>query len=209
MAGLLGATVAFAQTTDTAAPVENNGDIDRLEALLADIETLSADVEQLIVEKDGGVLETSQIRMRLKRPDGFYWETTEPFPELIVTDGETLWNYQPDLEQVVIENWDDVAEELAARLLSGKIASLNEDYRIIMNREVDEFLLTPRASESPYSAINLTFVNANLDTIYLRGKNGQQTVWRFYSLIKNSELAPDLFSFTPPEGIEVIVNTYP
>ena len=97
--------------------------LDRLDALLNDIATLRSDVVQLIVESDGGVLEESEIQMMLKKPDGFYWETLTPFPELIVTNGSTLWNYQPDLEQVVIEDWDSSRSELAAQLLSGNIES--------------------------------------------------------------------------------------
>ncbi|MDC0414636.1 outer membrane lipoprotein carrier protein LolA, partial [Gammaproteobacteria bacterium] len=92
--------------------------MNRLDRLLNDIATLRSDVVQLIVESDGGVLEESEIQMLLKKPDGFYWETLTPFPELIVTNGSTLWNYQPDLEQVVIEDWDSSRSELAAQLLS-------------------------------------------------------------------------------------------
>ena len=86
--------------------------LDKLDALLQDISTLTADVTQLIVESDGGILEESEIRMQLKKPDGFYWETIAPFPELIVTNGKLLWNFQPDLEQVVIEKSFYLASEL-------------------------------------------------------------------------------------------------
>ena len=85
---------------------------------------MSATVQQLIVESDGALLEESSIQMHVMRPDGFYWETLEPFPELVVTNGAVLWNYQPDLEQVVIENWDSSRAELAAELLSGRTDSL-------------------------------------------------------------------------------------
>ena len=70
-----------------------------LSANLSEMMSLSADVEQLIIEADGGVLEESRIRMLIKRPDGFSWETLEPFPELLVTNGVWLWNYQPDLDK--------------------------------------------------------------------------------------------------------------
>ncbi len=102
--------------------------IDELDTLLQGIETLSATVVQLIVESDGGILEESDIQMHLKKPDGFYWETLSPFPELVVTNGVTLWNYQPDLEQVVIEDWDTSRSELAAQLLNGQTGNLAEEY---------------------------------------------------------------------------------
>ena len=98
--------------------------VDDLEVLLGEIESVSADVVQLIVESDGGILEESNIQMYLKKPNGFYWETLSPFPELIVTNGTLLWNYRPDLDQVVIEEWDSSRSELAAQLLSGRTENL-------------------------------------------------------------------------------------
>jgi outer membrane lipoprotein carrier protein len=186
--------------------------LQQLDSLLNDITTLSADVEQLIVESDGGVLEQSQIRLHLKKPDGFYWETITPFPELIVTNGELLWNYQPDLEQVVIENWSEQRSELAAQLLSGNTDDLELEYAIELAEasaaEIVEFNLAPLASDSVYANITISFVDAELDMIHLRHKNGEQTVWRFNAVQRNQQLADSLFEFDPPAGIEVIENTY-
>lgn len=184
----------------------------KLDRLLADIRTLSADVEQMIVESDGGVLEESQIQMYLKKPGGFYWETLTPFPELVVTNGTLLWNYQPDLEQVVIEDWDSERSELAAQLLSGNTDSLADEYSVSLDSAPDnpiqEFHLTPLASDSVYSTIMISFEDGELDMIHLRNKNGEQTVWRFLDVQRNQELANSLFEFEPPDGIEVIENTY-
>ena len=186
--------------------------LDRLDTLLGNIETLVADVVQLIVESDGGVLEQSEIQMLLKKPDGFYWETLTPFPELIVTNGSTLWNYQPDLEQVVIEAWDSSRSELAAQLLSGNIESLGEDYVIdsitFAESEHQEFELTPRSADSIYQIISINFMHDEMESIYLNSKNGQQTVWRFENVVRNSVIDDAKFQFFPPENIEIIENGY-
>ena len=199
-----GAIFAQAVTSDSA--------LDRLDALLQNIETLGANVVQLIVESNGGVLEESRIKMMLKKPDGFYWETLTPFPELIVTDGSTLWNYQPDLEQVVIENWNTSRSELAAQLLNGNIESLSEDYTInsvaIRESELQEFELTPRTAANVYQRISINFMRDELESIYLNSKNGQQTVWRFENVIRNQAITDVQFQFVPPEDIEIIENNY-
>jgi len=165
-----------------------------------------------LVESDGGILEESEILMRLRQPNGFYWETISPFPELIVTDGETLWNYQPDLEQVVIEPWDSSESELAAQLLAGETANLDKEY-VIESSGGDtethtEFSLTPIASESVYAEIRISFFQKQLDMIRMRSKNGQQTVWQFMNLSMNTPLDPDLFTFEPPAEVEIINNNY-
>ena len=193
-------------------PPTSSPALDRLDTLLGNIETLAADVVQLIVESDGGVLEQSEIQMLLKKPDGFYWETLTPFPELIVTNGSTLWNYQPDLEQVVIEVWDSSRSELAAQLLSGNIESLGGDYMIdnvtSVESEHQEFELTPRSADSIYQLISINFMHDELESIYLKSKNGQQTAWRFEDVIRNSAIDDANFQFVPPENIEIIENGY-
>ena len=93
--------LAFSQ-----ALMAQQGPIGELDLLLRVITTISADILQLNIESDGGVLEETEIKMLLKRPDKLYWETVSPFQELVVTNGQVLWNYQPDLEQVTIEDSD-------------------------------------------------------------------------------------------------------
>ena len=184
----------------------------RLDSLLANINSLTADVVQLIVESDWGILEESNIKMLLKKPNGFYWETITPYQELIVTNGIKLWNYQPDLEQVVIEDWDVSKSELAAQLLSGKTENLDSQYIIEelsdTNNDSQEFVLTPVDADSIYTQISINFITSELDLIYLNSRNGQQTVWRFDAIERNQILEDSLFDFQPPAGIEIIENIY-
>ncbi len=184
----------------------------RLDSLLANVDSLTADVVQLIVESDGGILEESSIKMLLKKPNGFYWETITPYQELIVTNGIKLWNYQPDLEQVVIEDWDVSKSELAAQLLSGKTENLDSQYIIEelsdTNNDSQEFVLTPVDADSIYTQISINFITSELDLIYLNSRNGQQTVWRFDAIERNQILEDSLFDFQPPAGIEIIENIY-
>lgn len=184
---------------------------DKLDSLLLGIETLSASVTQLIVESDGAVLEESSIQMHLLRPDGFYWETLVPFPELVVTNGKTLWNYQPDLEQVVVEDWDNSRSELAAQLLSGRTDRLSEEYRIELATDADDnqslFRLHPLDADSVYRLIRISFLQQELESIHLDSKNGQQTLWQFSDLQRNQGLDSSLFEFEPPAGIEIVDNS--
>ena len=196
---LLGPTSLYADATK------------ELEKMLASMETLRADVQQLIVEEDGGVLEESSIRMMLKQPNGFAWETLEPFPELLISNGTWLWNYQPDLEQLVIEPWRSEGSELAAQLLSGRVDGLSEEYEITSTGGQDgliEFALSPRDVSTVNRLISLSFLAGRLDGIVLEARSGQRTLWRFENVVLNAAIDDSEFEFVPPEGIEVIRNDY-
>ena len=183
--------------------------INELDRLLQDLKTLSADITQLIVESDGGVLEESEILLHVKRPDGFYWETISPFPELLVTNGTKLWTYQPDLEQVVIENWDHDQTELAAQLLYGQTDNLIDNYYVVAinSEQTRSFELKPKSADSLYELITINFLNESLDLIYIQSSSGERTAWQFMTSRINVPLGDDLFEFVPPEGIEVINNS--
>ena len=196
-------TFAFSQIL-----AAQEGPIGELDLLLRDITTISADILQLIIESDGGVLEETEIKMLLKRPDRLYWETVTPFQELILTNGEILWNYQPDLEQVTIENWDSDDSELAAQLLNGRTETLSTEYNVsVINAEDNKnFELSPKTNDSIYELVTISFVNDALDIIHLDGRSGEQTVWQFNNLIINSPIANSSFEFEIPDGIEVVNN---
>lgn len=174
---------------------------------LAAISSLKADVTQLIIESDGGVLEESSILFAMAPPNGFYWETIDPYPELIVTDGKTLWNYQPDLEQVVVEDWDSQNKTLAAQLLSGETDELSASYELQWLLESDEFKFTPKDLSDPLSLITISFVSSNLASIFLEEKSGQKTAWIFDNVNTNILLDDGFFKFSIPNDIEVIDNS--
>lgn len=182
----------------------------QLDQLLSGIQTFQADVRQLIVESTGGVLEESVIKFKLKRPDGFYWETLEPYPELIVTDGKSLWNYQPDLLQVTIEDWEAERSELAAQLLSGRMDEIEADYFItggdIGNGSAWEFVLEPVDPASLYERVTLYFREGRLDSIHVDNGNGQRTFWEFFEHVLDAPLADEVFMFTAPADMEVLDN---
>lgn len=180
----------------------------QLSALFGRFSSFQASVRQLIMESSGSVLEESSIVFKMQRPDGFYWETIEPFPELIVTDGQTLWNYQPDLYQLTIEDWQSESTELAARLLAGRIQDLDEQYTVRAT-PVDaggtEFLLTPKDNASLYSQVLIYFEDEELETILLINTNGQRTFWEFLDREINPVLHPSTFRFVAPEDEELDV----
>ena len=128
----------------------------------------------------------------------------------MVTNGAVLWNYQPDLEQVVIENWDSSRAELAAELLSGRTDSLTEEYEIHIEKDTGEdmaaFQLLPLDQDSLYRRINISFENTALLSIHLDSKNGQKTLWQFDQPQINQQLSPDLFNFQIPSGIDIVDN---
>ena len=85
----------------TSAYAENKAE-DRLIRFLDNMQTLQANFKQTLVDDQGMELESSSGVVYLKRPNKFRWDYKHPYQQTIVTNGEVLWFYDEDLEQVII-----------------------------------------------------------------------------------------------------------
>ncbi|MDX1654714.1 MAG: outer membrane lipoprotein chaperone LolA, partial [Candidatus Competibacteraceae bacterium] len=70
------------------------------------LQSLSGDFVQQVFDADGRLLETSEGRMWMQRPERFRWDYRTPFPQLVVADGERIWLYDQELEQVTVKPMD-------------------------------------------------------------------------------------------------------
>lgn len=118
---------------------------DELASLLKSYESYQADFIQIVVNENGNKVQETRRSLKAKRPGLFYWETSAPLSQFIVSDGETVEVYDPDLEQVTIHKLDDRVQSTPALLLSGEVDNLEETYKVSGARSV-----TTRAN-SPWS----------------------------------------------------------
>ena len=91
----------------------------RVDAYLASLKTLSADFVQVVRNRDGQVVDRASGTLSLSRPDRFRWDYRQPYLQTIVADGERLWLYDSDLEQVTVRALEAGLGSTPAMLLSG------------------------------------------------------------------------------------------
>jgi outer membrane lipoprotein carrier protein len=180
--------------------------IDRLKAFVEQTRSASADFTQTVVERSGRKTQESSGSLQFSRPGKFRWTYLAPYEQLIVGDGTRLWIYDRDLNQVTARKLDDALGASPAALLAGDNAiEKNFNLKNAATKDGLEWLeATPKSSETTFEQIRMGFKGADLDTMELKDQFGQLTVIRFTGLKRNPTLAPDLFTFTPPQGADVI-----
>lgn len=179
----------------------------QLQEYLAAIQSLEAGFEQQLVDARGQRLQKTEGDMRLLKPGRFYWETQSPFPEVLVSDGETLWLYDPDLEQVTIQKLDQRMAHTPALILSGETATLSYDFDISLQQKSDDeavFTLKPLAGDSLFEQMTLYFKQGQLAWLELEDSLGQQTRVELINPRYNQPLDPAGFDFVIPENVDVI-----
>ncbi|NKB37169.1 MAG: outer membrane lipoprotein chaperone LolA [Gammaproteobacteria bacterium] len=177
-----------------------------LQEFMNNLDSLSTPFRQTLLNQYGETLDESGGMLHVQRPGMFHWAYTKPYEQYIISDGKSLWIYDADLEQVTIRDVASIIEDSPAAILGGDI-DIDEHYLLSdgpASSELHWLELTPRDSESQYSAIRLAFENENLKKMILFDALGQTTQIEFDLVVRNSEPGHELFQFTPPEGIDVI-----
>ncbi len=178
-----------------------------LERFLADTQAYQADFLQRTVDESGEVTAISSGQMSLKRGQNnqpgsgqFRWQYQEPWEQIIVGDGETLWQYDADLEQATKRPMQESLAGTPAELLVGGL--LLDDWLI---SEDDVWLtLKPKDNDLPFQSIALRFEGELLAGMKLVDQFDQTTHVVFDRINTEAEFAAETFVFVPPEGTEII-----
>jgi outer membrane lipoprotein carrier protein len=178
----------------------------RLTGLLNQAETLTGRFSQLSLDGSGTQLQETSGELALKRPGQFRWHTDAPMEQLLVSNGKKVWLYDPDLEQVTIQELDQRLTHTPALLLSGDVSTISENFEVSHKEagEVVDFTLKPKAKDTLFDNLRLSFRNGVINDMQLIDSVGQRTNILFMGVKMNQPLKADLFTFEIPEGADVI-----
>jgi outer membrane lipoprotein carrier protein len=180
--------------------------VQRLTQLLNQAQTITARFSQLTLDGSGTQLQESAGQLSLKRPGLFRWHTDAPMEQLLVSNGEKVWLYDPDLEQVTIQALDQRLTHTPALLLSGDVSKISENFEISYKEggSVVDFILKPKSKDSLFDSLRLSFRSGMLNDMQLIDSIGQRTNILFLNVKMNESLDDGQFSFDIPEGADVI-----
>ena len=180
---------------------------EQLSAMLRSYETYQARFIQIVVDSSGGRVQETRGNLKAKRPGLFYWETGAPLSQFIVSDGEKVEVYDPDLEQVTIHTLDDRIQTTPALLLSGEVGNLNESYTVSgrsIGEDTREFTLEPRSADSLFTSLRLSFYDGELQEMRMEDSLSQMSILSFDEIRLNEDIERSAFRLEYPEEVDVI-----
>lgn len=180
---------------------------DELARVLESYRSYQADFIQIVVNDSGNQVQETRGSLKAKRPGMFYWEASAPLSQFIVSDGDTVEVYDPDLEQVTIHNLDDRVQSTPALLLSGEVGNLEKTYRVSgrsIGDHTREFTLEPRSPDSLFTSLRLTFFDGELQEMRMQDSLGQLSILSFDNIRLNEPVEASAFTLDYPEGVDII-----
>ena len=176
--------------------------LERLQAL----NSLQAQFEQRTLAKDGKVLQQLTGQLQVARPGKMRWQTDDPYPQLVVSDGELLWIYDMDLEQVTIRDMDQRVQQTPALLLSGQADVIKGNFNVSADNQDGQriYHLQPLDNSQLFEELRFAYHGEQLARMEILDAAGQRTEIRFEQVTRNGQQDATAFVFDVPEGVDVI-----
>lgn len=170
-----------------------------LQKRLSKASEYTADFDQTVRSSKGKEVQKGRGKFYVKRPNLFRMETKSPQENLIVSDGKTLWFYDPFVEQVTA-NWvKDAVNNTPFVLLTSTEKSHWAQYDVQQN--VDNFVLKPKSKKSNIKQFDVRIdANGLLKGFSTIERDGQSNLYMLRNIVSSAKA--DLFKFTVPKGAE-------
>jgi outer membrane lipoprotein carrier protein len=178
----------------------------QLRSFVRETQTLNASFTQTVFDAQGRQTARASGEFSIARPGHFRWSVDKPYKQLLVGDGDRVWIYDPDLNQVISRKSDKALGSTPAALLSGRdeVEAAFEWREQPAKDGLDWLAATPKDKDAAFRELRLGFDNAGLSALEVFDNFGQHTVIRFSKLERNPKLDPGLFRFKPPAGADVV-----
>ena len=193
------------------------GGLESLESFVKSVKTGRADFTQVVTPpaRDGQAprIKTSTGTFEFSRPGQFKFVYKKPFEQTIVADGQTLWLYDVDLNQVTARKQAQVLNSTPAALIASAsdLKALQADFILTAEPDKDgvkdglEWVnATPKSKDSQVQSVRIGFRAGTLSVLEILDSFGQKSRMSFTAFAANTELAATSFQFKPPAGADVV-----
>ncbi len=188
-------------------PMASENSKKSLMAKLAQIDFFSANFKQKSVSESGELLQEGAGTIAMSKPNLVHWKITEPDEVLMLSDGQTVWVYDPFLDQATAYALSKYISKTPVLLLMSNDESLWDLYHIsqVATRSGDHvsYMVTAIDKTSQIKSLTLSFKGKQLNEFSFKDATGQMIniiLTHFNAVDKPSD---SLFKFTLPDGVHL------
>lgn len=179
-----------------------------LSNILNKMKSLTGDFKQKVTDQNGAILQEVSGEFFFKKPNLFKWDYLKPVKSQLISDGELLYLYDPDLKQVVISQLKKIGGVSPAMLLVTKdIESLFKITIVKDEKGINWFKAVPHEPEKAnFKKVFINFVEDKLKFMRIIDGFDNKTEIQFINIDQNKKINDAFFLFNTPEDIDVIKN---
>ncbi len=196
-AALLAASPVVAWSADAPA---------QLHQFIAKVSSATGSFTQQTMVRDGRGKPAQSGQFSFQRPGKFKWAVKKPYEQLVVSDGATVYQYDPDLAQVTERPVDKSIGSSPAAVLFGS-GALEDSFNVSAlpdNDGLQWLRAKPRSADAGFSYVDIGFRNDLPARLVLLDSFGQTTRIDLDGIKANPPLPAGEFKFVPPKGVDVV-----
>lgn len=170
-----------------------------LQNRLSKVNSFHASFSQAVTSSDGAVVQEGEGELWVKRPNLFNWHMTSPDESVLISDGETLWFYNPFVEQATATWLKNATGNIPFMLITRNNPDDWKQYNV--KQKGDDFELTPKSASGNLKqfAISVT-PSGTIKSFTAVEQDGQRSAYTLKSQ-QSSVVDASKFTFTPPKGV--------
>jgi len=161
--------------------------------------------QQQVRTSPGKVAPVSTGTFVFARPGKFVWTYQKPYEQLLQADGDTLYIFDKDLNQVTTRKLGSALGSSPAAILFGS-NDLEKNFTLSEagTRDGLEWLdAKPKNKDTSFEQISIGLKNGVPEAMDLKDAFGQTSKLRFTNFQRNPTLAANFFKFEVPKGADV------
>lgn len=186
--------------------------LDQVQAEYKKVAGIEARFEQATVIKSTKQTKNTSGKIWIKRPNKLRWETINPDPNILVSDGKTFWFYTPPFDkgergQVIIKKTAQVQTQFLNALLSGSFEFGKQTQ--VEEKSKTHFLLRPKkgtAGDVDVAEVMINEKNHQIEQVVLTHQSGNKTDIKMQNVKLQASLDDKLFRFIPDRNTDRIVE---
>jgi outer membrane lipoprotein carrier protein len=140
------------------------------------------------------------------RPGKFIWTYQKPYEQVLQADGETMYIYDKDLNQVTTRKLGNALGSSPAAILFGS-NDLEKNFTLTeagARDGLEWMTATPKAKDTTFEQIGIGMKDGVPQAMELKDAFGQTSVLKFTSFQRNPSLGATHFKFEVPKGADVV-----
>jgi len=180
--------------------------LDDLKQFLSHTKAAKSRFAQTVVGRNGKTTQKASGTFVFQRPGKFRFVYEQPYAQIIVGDGQKLWTWDKDLNQVTVKPVTQALGATPAALLTGD-GQLERNFVLKDAGQSDGMAwveATPKQQDAGFDRVRIGFQGGELRAMEVRDNFAQTTLIQFSSFEANPALDAAEFRFTPPKGADVV-----
>jgi outer membrane lipoprotein carrier protein len=184
--------------------------LEQFKSFVGSTQSAKGEFSQQLVKIDAGkapkVTSTSSGIFIFARPGKFIWTYQKPYEQVLQADGDRLYIYDKDLNQVTTKSLGNALGSSPAAILFGS-NDLEKNFILKEGQAKDgmEWLeATPKAKDTTFDHIGIGLKDGLPRAMELRDSFGQVSLLTFKNFVKNPPLTAGQFQFVVPKGADVL-----